>query len=70
MVTVDASASMLQRAREPQATSRLAIADIRRLPLRSESVDVVVCGLALTHFEHLGAPIAELAHALRPKGAM
>jgi len=70
VVAVDASASMMQRASEPQANSSLAIADIRRLPLRSESVDVVVCGLALTHFEHLGAPITELARVLRPKGAM
>jgi hypothetical protein len=45
-------------------------ADIRRLRLRSESVDVVVCGLALTHFEHLGAPDRRAGPRAATKGAM
>ncbi len=70
IVALDRSPSMLRRARGRAANSHLATADFRHLPLRSESVDLAVCGLALTHVEKLGPPIAELARVLRPGGTL
>ena len=44
--------------------------DLRRIPLRSGSTDLAVCGPALTHFEQLAPPIAELSRVLRPGGRL
>jgi len=70
IIGVDASSPMLRRSRGRDAASRLAVGDLRRMPLRSASVDLAVCGLALTHVEQLGPPIAELSRVLRPGGRL
>ncbi|HVF07349.1 MAG TPA: methyltransferase domain-containing protein [Actinomycetota bacterium] len=65
VIAVDASAPMPERARRSEAATFLAAADLARLPLRSDSMDVVVCGLAMTHLGRLEDAIAELARVSR-----
>ncbi|GAA5037495.1 SAM-dependent methyltransferase [Thermocatellispora tengchongensis] len=67
---VDGSPEMLALARErvPQAEFRLG--DLHRLPVPDESVDLVVCALALTHVPELGPVLAEFARVLRPGGSL
>jgi ubiquinone/menaquinone biosynthesis C-methylase UbiE len=45
------------------------LADVRSLPVASESRDLVVCGLALTHLPELDGVMAEFARVLRPGGS-
>jgi SAM-dependent methyltransferase len=68
VIGVDESPQMLMRAREkvPQADFRLG--DLRSLPVRSESMDLVVCSLALTHVTELDRTLAEFERVLRPGG--
>lgn len=68
VIAIDSSDAMLAKARQ-----RVPLADIRRgslidLPVADASVDVAVCALALTHFQDIGWPIAELARIVRPSG--
>src|SRR5262249_4470540 len=56
------------RAAVPGAS--LARGDLTRLPLRSASVDLALCSLALDHAPALAAPIAELARVVRPGGPL
>lgn len=68
VIGVDSSPDMLAlaRARLPQAEFHQA--DLHRLPLSDDSVDLVVCALALTHVPSLAPAFAELARVLRPGG--
>jgi ubiquinone/menaquinone biosynthesis C-methylase UbiE len=67
VVAVDGSPEMLRSA----GTELLsAIADLRRLPFRDGSADLVTRGLALTHVRDLGPPIAEMARVVRPGGSV
>ncbi len=68
VVAVDASLPMLLHAREKGIPAELLLGDMCQLPLESESVDLVVSALALTHVEDLSVPIAEFARVLRPGG--
>jgi hypothetical protein len=52
-IGVDASPEMLAHARERLPTVDLHQADLHRLPLADNSVDTVVCALALTHVPDL-----------------
>ncbi|WP_419995258.1 class I SAM-dependent methyltransferase [Streptomyces boninensis] len=66
---VDASPEMLAQARRRlPAEIGLCRADLARLPLATDSVDTVVCALALTHVAELGEVLAEFARVLRPGG--
>ena len=65
---VDLSAAMLARARA--ITSRIARADFCALPMRSASVDVIVCGLALGDVPHLESALTEMSRVLRPGGCV
>jgi ubiquinone/menaquinone biosynthesis C-methylase UbiE len=67
-VAVDVSTMMLERARANRRAHAYARADMLRLPIRDSSVDVVVCGLALTHAGDLRSALAELARVVRPDG--
>jgi malonyl-CoA O-methyltransferase len=49
---------------------RVARGDIRCLPIRSMSVDVVVCGLVLGDVANLAGALAELARVLRLGGRL
>jgi malonyl-CoA O-methyltransferase len=68
VVGVDLSDEMLCRARASGA--RLIRADLRALPLRSSSFDIVVSGLALGDVPELGEAVAEMARVLRPGGRL
>jgi ubiquinone/menaquinone biosynthesis C-methylase UbiE len=68
VVAVDASPEMLLRARVKELPAKLLLGDVRRLPVRSESMDLAVCALALTHVEDLSLPLAEIARVVRPGG--
>lgn len=68
VIAADMSLEMLERGRAKQIRAGFLRADMRAIPLRTESVDLVVCGLALTHVPHLGSPLAEIARVVRPGG--
>ena len=70
VVAVDASPEMLQRARANEPHAKLLQGDVSRLPVRSESMDLAVCALALTHVEDLSLPLAEIARVVRPGGCV
>jgi len=59
---------MLAKARAELSQVDFRLGDLSDLPVETSSVDVVVCALALTHCEHLGPPVRELARVLRPGG--
>lgn len=67
-IGVDQSPEMVELAQQkvPEATFR--IGDLENLPLDDRSVDLAVCGLALTHLPDLSAGINELARVVRPGG--
>jgi SAM-dependent methyltransferase len=65
---VDESPEMLAIAREKLPGAHFALGDVRSLPVPNESVDLVVCSLALTHLPDLDRPLAEFARVLRPGG--
>jgi ubiquinone/menaquinone biosynthesis C-methylase UbiE len=68
VIGVDSSPDMLARAhvRVPQA--EFLLGDLHRLPVADAEVDLVVCGLALTHIPTLEPVLAEFARVLRPGG--
>jgi SAM-dependent methyltransferase len=70
VIGVDATAEMLALARAAVPAATLARGDLARLPVRSASVDLAVCALALDHAPALAGPIAELARVLRPGGRL
>lgn len=65
---VDATPEMLLRASAAVPRAELAQGDLSRLPLRSASVDLAICSLALDHAPSVLEPIAELARVVRPGG--
>ena len=65
---VDASPAMLGVASRRLPAASFVAGDLRRLPVPDGSMDLVTCGLALTHVRDLQAVIAEFARALRPGG--
>jgi ubiquinone/menaquinone biosynthesis C-methylase UbiE len=68
VIGVDSSPEMLERARAKVPTGEFHEADLHDLPLESDSVDVVVCAIALSHVPDLAPVLEELARVLRPGG--
>jgi SAM-dependent methyltransferase len=68
VIGVDSSAEMLQVARTKLPGVELHQADLHELPVPDQSVDVVVCALALTHEADLDPVLAEFARVMRPGG--
>jgi ubiquinone/menaquinone biosynthesis C-methylase UbiE len=66
VIALDSSRAMIEKAQSRGVT--VVMGDLRALPLGDETVDLTVCGLALTHLEDLRAPIAELARVTRDGG--
>jgi ubiquinone/menaquinone biosynthesis C-methylase UbiE len=67
VIGVDASPEMLLRARAKQSLrGRLVMADTCTLPLRPQSVDVMVCSFTIGHVFNIGALASELARVARP----
>jgi SAM-dependent methyltransferase len=70
VIGVDVTTAMLAKARAEIPAVDFRVGDLLALPLETASMDLAVCALALTHFEHLDLPIAELARVLRPGGRL
>jgi SAM-dependent methyltransferase len=68
VIGVDGSAAMLEVARERIPGAEFHRAGLDRLPLPDDHVDVIVCGLALSHEHSLPPIFAEFARVLRPGG--
>jgi SAM-dependent methyltransferase len=68
VVGVDSSPDMLDRARARVPSGEFLLGDVRQLPLPDNCVDLVVCGLALSHLPVLGPVMAEFSRVLRPGG--
>jgi SAM-dependent methyltransferase len=68
VIGVDSSPDMLARARTRVPTGEFLLGDLHRLPIADSEVDLIVCGLALTHLPALEPVMAEFARLLRTKG--
>jgi ubiquinone/menaquinone biosynthesis C-methylase UbiE len=69
-VGIDLSPRLLERAvarlRELEVEPRVARADVRRLPFRDATMDLVTCALVLDHLGERSTTLAELARVARP----
>jgi ubiquinone/menaquinone biosynthesis C-methylase UbiE len=68
VIGVDSSPNMLDVAREKVPEGAFHEGDLHALPLADDSVDLVVCSLALVHVPDLEGPFREFARVLRPGG--
>lgn len=68
VIGVDASAQMLAVAAKKLPDLDLRHGELDSLPLADDSVDLIVCGLALCHVPDLAPVFAEFARVLRPGG--
>ncbi len=68
VIGVDATTAMLDLARAKVPGGTFYEGRLEALPVADESVDLVVCALALTHVEELAPVFTEFARVLRPGG--
>ena len=68
VVGIDVSPEMLEIARRKVQSATFHQGDLHALPLGDDSVDLVVCGLAVSHVPDLADVLAELVRVLRPGG--
>jgi ubiquinone/menaquinone biosynthesis C-methylase UbiE len=68
VTAIDASEAMLARARERVPSADVRQGSLLQLSLDDQIADLVVCALALTHFEDLSVPVKELGRILKPGG--
>jgi len=68
VIGVDQSAAMLEIARGKLPAADFREADLTALPLPDDSVDAVVCALALVHIAEVAPALREFARVLRPGG--
>jgi ubiquinone/menaquinone biosynthesis C-methylase UbiE len=68
VIGVDATEAMLERARAKVPGATFHQGRLQALPVDSGSVDLVVCGLALSHVEDLAPVYAEFERVLKPGG--
>jgi len=68
VIGVDSSPEMLARARQRVPQAGFAVGELHQLPVRDETMDLVVCALALIHVRALSPVMAEFARVLRPGG--
>jgi SAM-dependent methyltransferase len=68
VIGVDSSPDMLAYARQRVPGGEFHVAELERLPLPDDCVDVIVCALALVHVARLEPVLAEFARVLRPGG--
>src|SRR5215207_9084461 len=64
VIGVDSSPGMLSRAREKIPHGEFYEADLHELPLADDSVDLVVCAIALVHVPNIAGPFVEFARVL------
>jgi SAM-dependent methyltransferase len=70
VIGVDQSEAMLDIARRKLATADFRQGDLTALPLPDNSVNAVVCALALVHVPDLAPALREFARVLRPGGRL
>ena len=70
VIGVDATDAMLERARAKVPDATFQSGRLEALPVETESIDLVVCGLALCHVEDLTPVYAEFARVFRPDGRL
>lgn len=68
VIGVDTSPEMLARARDKVPEGAFYEADLHDVPLPDESVDLLVCAIALSHVADLGRALAEFVRVLRQNG--
>jgi SAM-dependent methyltransferase len=68
VIGIDSSPNMLAYARRRVRDGEFRVGELDRLPLPDNSVDVIVCALALVHVPRLEPVLAEFARVLRPGG--
>jgi SAM-dependent methyltransferase len=68
VIGVDSSPDMLAHARRRVPDGEFLLAALDQLPLADNSVDVIVCALALVHVPRLQPALAEFARVLRAGG--
>lgn len=68
VIGVDSSPDMLALARQRVPAGEFHLAPLEQLPLPDDSVDAIVCALALVHVPHLQPVLAEFGRVLRPGG--
>ena len=68
VIGVDSSPAMLAVAREKVAAAEFHEADVYDIPLADDSVDLVVCAIALSHVPDLARALTEFVRVLRPSG--
>ena len=68
VIGVDSSPGMLAVARQKVPQGEFHEADLHELPLPDDSVDLVVCAIALVHLADIDGPFREFARVLRPGG--
>jgi SAM-dependent methyltransferase len=68
VIGVDNSPDMLAYARKRVPGGEFHAGELSRLPLPDDSVDVIVCALALVHVPDLQPVLTEFARVLRPGG--
>lgn len=68
VIGVDSSSAMLAHARD--VSTELMHANVRALPFRSETIDIVVCGLVMPDEPNLRSLLTELARVMRRGGVL
>lgn len=68
VIGVDSNRSMLEIAEAKVPAADFRVGDVDSLPVDDESVDVVVCSLALTHVEQLRPVMTEFTRVVRAGG--
>jgi malonyl-CoA O-methyltransferase len=67
---MDIAPGMLSQAQQCQPQLHWLLADVEQLPLRANSVEVIVANLALQWCNHLAASLRECARALQTNGQL
>jgi ubiquinone/menaquinone biosynthesis C-methylase UbiE len=68
VIGVDVVPDMLELARAKVPGGAFHEGDLHDLPVANDSVDVVVCAIAVSHVRELASVLAEFARVLRPGG--
>lgn len=65
---IDFSPEMLEVAKKQIKDVRFIESDLSKIPLKSESFGLVLCGLGLNQIKDIGKPIKEFARVVKPGG--
>jgi ubiquinone/menaquinone biosynthesis C-methylase UbiE len=68
VIGVDQSSEMLELAATKVPGAEFRVGDVTGLPIPDDSIDLVLCGLALSHLRDIGPAIAEFRRVLSPVG--